>query len=106
MLGFDSRQPLAIMRAASASVRPVRSNSASTTNFGAPTFAAGVDDVFSLSDVYSLFLIGAPNFGAPNFAESAPNFGARALEIGALKFGAPMIASSSSRARSRRRGAG
>src|SRR5215472_3986551 len=96
-VGFVSMQPLVIMRAASASVRPVRLNSASMTSVGAPRFI-GADgaDVYSFSDVYLLFLNSGAKFGALKVAETASNFGALQLEIGAPNFGAPIIISSSS----------
>src|ERR1039458_10242574 len=59
VVGLTSLHPLRIAEAASESVCPVRSKSAFMTIAGAPMCGAGavdVVDVFSLTDVYSLFL--------------------------------------------------
>lgn len=108
-VGLASLHLLRIAEAASKSVCPVRSKSAFMTIAGAPKFgASGADgiDVFFLTDVYSLFLIEAPKFGAPELAEVAEKFGAPVFPFGAPKFGAPTICFSCAGDRSGRAGAG
>src|ERR1039457_1688405 len=103
VVGLTSLHPFRMAEAASESVCPVRSKSAFMTIAGAPMCSAGaVDD----ADVYSLFLIEAPKFGAPELAEVAEKFGAPGVLFGVLNFGAPIICLSRAGDRSGRPGAG